>query len=40
MRRLTGKDVPIPYNPHLEAAAVPQVDDIVQEIQAIIQNKY
>jgi pyruvate dehydrogenase E1 component beta subunit len=40
MRRLTGKDVPIPYNPKLEAAAVPQVDDIVQEIRAIIQNKY
>ena len=40
MRRLAGKDVPIPYNPHLEAAAVPQVDDIVQEIRAIIQNKY
>lgn len=40
MRRLAGKDVPMPYNPKLEAAAVPQVDDIVQEIKAIIQYKY
>lgn len=40
MRRLAGKDVPIPYNPNLEAAAVPQVDDIVLEIRAIVQNKY
>ena len=40
MRRLAGKDVPIPYNPKLEAAAVPQVDDIVQEIKAIVQYKY
>ncbi|MDF1520309.1 MAG: alpha-ketoacid dehydrogenase subunit beta [Brevefilum sp.] len=40
MRRLAGKDVPIPYNPKLEAAAVPQVDDIVQEIRAIVHNKY
>ena len=40
MRRLAGKDVPIPYNPKLEAAAVPQVDDIIQEIQAIVQYKY
>jgi pyruvate dehydrogenase E1 component beta subunit len=40
MRRLTGKDVPIPYNRNLEAAAVPQVEDIVQEIRAIVQNQY
>jgi pyruvate dehydrogenase E1 component beta subunit len=40
MRRLAGKDVPIPYNRELEAAAVPQVDDIVQEIRAIVQFKY
>jgi len=40
MRRLTGKDVPIPYNRNLEEAAVPQVDDIVQEIRAIINNRY
>ena len=40
MRRLTGKDTPIPYNRHLEAAAVPQVDDIVREVRAIIDNQY
>jgi pyruvate dehydrogenase E1 component beta subunit len=40
MRRLTGKDVPIPYNRFLEAAAVPQEDDIEAEIRAIVSNKY
>jgi acetoin:2,6-dichlorophenolindophenol oxidoreductase subunit beta len=40
MRRLTGKDIPIPYNPKLEAAAVPQEEDILQEIRAIVNNKY
>ena len=40
MRRLAGKDVPIPYNPKLEAAAVPQEEDILQEIRSIINNKY
>ena len=40
MRRLTGKDVPIPYNRNLEAAAVPQVEDILQEIRSIVQNQY
>ncbi len=40
MRRLAGKDVPIPYNPKLEAAAVPQKDDIVREVKAIVNNQY
>ncbi len=40
MRRLTGKDVPIPYNRFLERAAVPQEEDIVREIQAIVSNQY
>jgi len=40
MRRLTGKDVPIPYNRHLERAAVPQEEDIIQEIRAIVKNQY
>jgi acetoin:2,6-dichlorophenolindophenol oxidoreductase subunit beta len=40
MRRLTGKDVPIPYNRQLEAAAVPQVPDIIKEIQAVVNLKY
>lgn len=29
VRRLTGRDIPIPYNRALERAAVPQVEDIV-----------
>lgn len=29
IRRLTGRDIPIPYNRTLERAAVPQVEDIV-----------
>lgn len=40
MRRLAGKDVPIPYNPKLEAAAVPQEADIIREIRAIVNNQY
>jgi pyruvate dehydrogenase E1 component beta subunit len=40
MRRLTGKDVPIPYNRLLERAAVPQEEDIVREIRAIVGNQY
>lgn len=40
MRRLAGKDVPIPYNRFLEAAAVPQEADIEAEIRAIVTNKY
>jgi len=40
MRRLTGKFIPIPYNPILEKAAVPQEDDIIQEIRAIVNNTY
>jgi len=40
MRRLAGKDVPIPYNRFLEAAAVPQEADIEAEIRAIVSNKY
>lgn len=40
MRRLAGKDVPIPYNRLLERASVPQEEDIIREIQAIINNQY
>lgn len=40
LRRLAGKDVPIPYNRFLEAAAVPQEADIEAEIRAIVSNKY
>lgn len=40
MRRLTGKDVPIPYNRQLERAAVPQEEDIEREIRAILKGEY
>jgi pyruvate dehydrogenase E1 component beta subunit len=36
--RLGGADCPIPYNPDLERAAVPQVPDIVQAIRKIVQG--
>ncbi|NNG66812.1 alpha-ketoacid dehydrogenase subunit beta [Caldanaerobacter subterraneus] len=35
IQRLGGKDVPIPYNPKLERAAVPQVEDIIESVKAI-----
>ncbi|AAM23488.1 MAG: Thiamine pyrophosphate-dependent dehydrogenase E1 component beta subunit [Caldanaerobacter subterraneus] len=35
IQRLGGKDVPIPYNPKLERAAVPQVEDIIEAVKAI-----
>ena len=38
--RLGGLDIPIPYNRHLEAHAVPQVDDIVREARRIVQREY
>ena len=35
IRRLAGRNVPIPYNRTLEAAAVPQVEDIVTAARAL-----
>jgi pyruvate/2-oxoglutarate/acetoin dehydrogenase E1 component len=35
IRRLSGRDVPIPYNRTLERAAVPQVEDIVAAARAL-----
>jgi pyruvate dehydrogenase E1 component beta subunit len=40
MRRLAGRDIPIPYNRNLERAAVPQEEDIEAEIRAIVNTKY
>lgn len=40
IRRLAGKDVPIPYNRGLERAAVPQDEDIESEIRAIVEGRY
>ena len=36
--RLCGLDVPIPYAPQLEKAAVPQIDDIVARTLEIVRN--
>jgi len=33
MERVTGADVPMPYAADLEAAALPQVDDVVAAIE-------
>lgn len=38
VRRLGGLDTPIPYNPRLEKASVPQVDDIVREATALVRE--
>ena len=37
--RLGGIDSPIPYNPDLEKAAVPQVNDIITHARALVQGK-
>jgi 2-oxoisovalerate dehydrogenase E1 component len=37
--RLGGADVPIPYSPKLERAAVPQTDDIVQTARRLAQTE-
>ncbi len=37
--RLAGREVPIPYNRELEAAAVPQVDDIVAKARELANLK-
>lgn len=38
IRRLAGLDIPIPYAPQLERAAVPQVDDIVREATDLVRS--
>lgn len=39
LRRLGGKDIPIPYNRGLEKIAIPQEDDIEQEIRAMVEGR-
>ncbi|MFO7152324.1 MAG: alpha-ketoacid dehydrogenase subunit beta [Bacillota bacterium] len=36
VRRLGGRDIPIPYNPNLERHAVPQVEDIVGAVKDLL----
>jgi pyruvate dehydrogenase E1 component beta subunit len=38
IRRLSGLDAPIPYNPDLEKASVPQVPDIVQAARTLVKE--
>ncbi len=38
VRRLAGRDIPIPYNRTLERAAVPQVEDIVAAARSLAQE--
>ena len=38
IRRLAGREVPIPYNRTLERSAVPQVEDIVAAARALAQE--
>ncbi|TSB47248.1 alpha-ketoacid dehydrogenase subunit beta [Alkalicoccobacillus porphyridii] len=38
IKRLAGKAVPIPYNPELEKAAVPQVQDIIEAVKETIKG--
>jgi pyruvate dehydrogenase E1 component beta subunit len=40
IRRLAGRDMPMPQSAVLEAKAVPQVEDIVAAARALAQNGY
>lgn len=40
IRRLTGKDMPIPYNRTLEYHTVPQVENIVEECRKLAKGEY
>ncbi|MEJ2012691.1 MAG: alpha-ketoacid dehydrogenase subunit beta [Anaerolineales bacterium] len=40
IRRLTGLDIPIPYNRHLVYPAVPQVENIVEQARRLAQGAY
>ncbi len=40
VRRLAGRDIPIPYNRNLEYHTVPQVEDIVAEARKLVGGAY
>ena len=40
IRRLAGREMPIPYNRHLEYNTVPQVENIVEEARNVVKGKY
>lgn len=39
IKRLGGKEVPIPYSPKLEKAAIPQVPDIIEAVRETVKYK-
>ncbi|ERM20167.1 alpha-ketoacid dehydrogenase subunit beta [Brevibacillus laterosporus] len=39
IRRLGGKSIPMPYNPVLEKAAIPQVPDIIQAVKDTVAHR-
>jgi pyruvate dehydrogenase E1 component beta subunit len=39
VRRLGGKDIPIPYNRGLEKIAIPQSSEIEQEIRDMVEGR-
>ncbi|HWO78199.1 MAG TPA: alpha-ketoacid dehydrogenase subunit beta [Bacillus sp. (in: firmicutes)] len=39
IKRLGGLPIPIPYNPNLEKAAIPQVEDIIQAVKETVRFK-
>ncbi|XOS94577.1 transketolase C-terminal domain-containing protein [Brevibacillus laterosporus] len=39
IRRLGGKWIPMPYNPVLEKAAIPQVPDIIQAVKDTVAHR-
>jgi len=40
IRRLGGAECPLPYNPDLERAAVPQVADIIEAARELLRGRY
>jgi pyruvate dehydrogenase E1 component beta subunit len=36
IRRVCGREVPVPYAAHMEAAALPQVADIVAAVRGLV----
>lgn len=39
VERVTGKDVPMPYNKHLEHLALPQIQDVVDAVERVLYLK-
>jgi pyruvate dehydrogenase E1 component beta subunit len=40
VRRVSGLDVPMPYSRKIEKLCIPQVENIVQAVKAVLQGKY